>query len=157
MMGRRFVVLVAVVVFAIGVALAGEGYKCTASTQECLDKMAGKMQKSGFVGVELDTDEATGGYAITRVIPDSPAEESGLEAGDVLIALNGVRISEENHDAVKKAKKDWKPGQDITYTIKRDGEDREVNLTLGPMPADVLAKWIGQHMLDHAQVDVAKK
>ncbi len=47
--------------------------------------------------------------------------------------------------------------QDITYTVKRDGNDREVNLTLGPMPADVLAKWIGQHMLDHAQVDVAKK
>jgi len=157
MMGRRLLVLVAVAILAIGMALAGEGYKCTASTQECLDKMASKMQKSGFVGVELETDEATGGYEITRIIPGSPAEESGLEAGDVLIALNGVRISEDNEKAVKKAKKDWTPGQDITYTIKRDGNDREVNLTLAPMPADVLAKWIGQHMMDHAQVEVAQK
>ena len=157
MTGRKLVILVAVVIFAIGMALAGEGYKCTASTQECLDKMAAKMQKSGFVGVELETDEATGGYEITRIIPGSPAEESGLEAGDVLIALNGARIGEDNHKAVKKAKKDWAPGQEITYTIQRGGSDREVNLTLAPMPADVLAKWIGQHMMDHAQVDVAQK
>ncbi len=51
----------------------------------------------------------------------------------------------------------WVPGQEITYTITRDGSNREVNLTLAPMPADVLAKWIGQHMMDHAQVDVAQK
>ena len=156
MMGRRLLVLVAVAIFALGMALAGEGYKCKASTQECLDHMAAKMQKSGFVGVELDY-EATGGYEITRIIPGSPAEESGLEAGDILIALNGARIDEDNKKAYKKAKKDWAPGQEVTYTIKRDGNDREVNLTLAPMPADVLAKWIGEHMMDHAQVDVAQK
>ncbi len=157
MMGRRLLVLVAVAIFALGMALAGEGYKCKASTQECLDHMAAKMQKSGFVGVELEDDEATGGYEITRIIPGSPAEESGLEAGDILIALNGARIGEDNKKAVKKAKKDWAPGQEVTYTIQRDGNDREVNLTLAPMPADVLAKWIGEHMMDHAQVDVAQK
>ena len=154
---RKMLILVAVVVLAIGMALAGHDYKCTASTQECLDKMATKMQKSGFVGVELESDKDTGGYEITRIIPGSPAEESGLKAGDVLIALNGVAMGEENKDAYKKAKKDWSPGQEITYTIKRGGDDREVNLTLAPMPADVLAKWIGTHMLDHAQVDVAQK
>lgn len=151
MMGRRLLVLVAVAIFALGMALAGEGYKCKASTQECLDHMAAKMQKSGFVGVELEGDE------IIRIFPGSPAEESGLEAGDILIALNGARIDEDNKKAYKKAKKDWAPGQEVTYTIKRDGNDREVNLTLAPMPADVLAKWIGEHMMDHAQVDVAQK
>jgi hypothetical protein len=51
----------------------------------------------------------------------------------------------------------WAPGQEITYTIKRVGEDREVQLTLAPMPADVLAQWIGHHMLEHAQTEIAKK
>ena len=27
-------------------------------------------------------------------------------------------------------------------------------MTLAPMPADVLAKWIGQHMLQHASAEV---
>ncbi len=151
MMGRRLLVLVAVAIFALGMALAGEGYKCKASTQECLDHMAAKMQKSGFVRVELEGDE------IIRIFPGSPAEESALEAGDILIALNGARIGDDNKKAYKKAKKDWAPGQEVTYTIKRDGNDREVNLTLAPMPADVLAKYIGEHMMDHAQVDVAQK
>jgi C-terminal processing protease CtpA/Prc len=157
MTGRRLLVLLAVAVFAVSLALAGGDYKCTASTQECLDHMAAKFEKSGFVGVELDSDKATGGHVITRVMSGSPAEAAGLQAGDVLVALNGVRISEDNHKALKKAKKSWKPGQDVTYTIKRGGKDREVNLTLAPIPADVLAQWIGSHMLDHAQVEIARK
>jgi C-terminal processing protease CtpA/Prc len=157
MTGRRLIVAVAVALFAISLALAGGDYKCKASTQECLDKMAAKFEKSGFVGVELDTDKATGGYAITRIIPGSPAEKAGLKTGDVLFALNGVRMAEDNHKAMKKAKKDWTPGQEITYTIKRGSEDREVQLTLAPMPADVLAQWIGHHMLEHAQTEIAKK
>ena len=157
MRGHRLFVVLVVAVFAVGLALAGGDYKCTASTQECLDHMAAKFEKSGFVGVELDSDEATGGYAITQIIHDSPAEAAGLQAGDVLVALNGVPMSEDNHKALKKARKAWKPGQEVTYTIKRGGKDREVNLTLAPMPADVLAQWIGSHMLEHAQVEIAKK
>ena len=37
----------------------------------------------------------------------------------------------------------------------RDGADRELAITLAPMPADVLAAYIGQHMLDHAQMELA--
>jgi hypothetical protein len=28
-----------------------------------------------------------------------------------------------------------------------------VTLTLAPMPADVMASWIGQHMRDHAEAE----
>ena len=73
----------------------------------------------------------------------------------MLYALNGVRISKENDAALAKARREWKPGQSVTYTIKRNGTDREVTLTLAPMPADVLAKWIGKHMLEHVSADVA--
>jgi predicted metalloprotease with PDZ domain len=152
----RWIVVVAVALLATALLIAGD-YKCTKSTQECLDMMAAKMKDSGWVGVELETDEATGAYAILRVVPDSPAKAAGLRPGDVLLAMNGIRISEKNHEALWKAKKDMKPGDSVKYTVKRDGTDREVSITLAPMPADVLARFIGQHMLTHASAGVIGK
>ena len=72
-----------------------------------------------------------------------------LQPGDVLRALNGVRLSGESSEALAKARKEWKPGQSVTYTIKRAGVDRNITLTLAPMPADVMARWIGEHLKEH--------
>ena len=136
-------------------ALAGEYTKCPDSTQDCLDHMATKMKNSGWVGLELDMNEASGGYKVLKVVPGSPAQNAEIQPDDVLYALNGVRLVKENDAALAKARKEWQPGQSVTYTIKRNGADREVTLTLAPMPADVLAKWIGQHMLEHVSNEVA--
>jgi C-terminal processing protease CtpA/Prc len=159
MLCRRLVGFVAVALIALAPALAGgSGHKkCTMSTQDCLDHMASKMKTTGFVGVELEMDDPSGVVKVIRTIPGTPAEAAGIQAGDVLFALNGVEINEKNEKALEKARKDWKPGQSVTYTIKRDGEDRQVTLTLAPMPADVLAKYIGEHMLEHASSEVASK
>jgi predicted metalloprotease with PDZ domain len=139
-------------------ALAGSGEhkKCPYPTQECLDHMAAHMKDSGWVGIEMDVDENTKVMTIKRVVPGSPAEAAGIQVGDVLYALNGVQITDDNEEALKKERKDWKPGQKVTYTIKRNGLDRQVNLTLAPMPADVMAAWIGNHMLEHVSSDVAE-
>jgi S1-C subfamily serine protease len=131
--------------------------KCAYSTQECLDHMAAKLKSSGWVGIELEKDDATGQMTIQRVIPGSPAEGAGFQPGDVLFALNGIEINDRNEDALKVAKKDWKPGQTVNYVLKRNGQERKATLTLAPMPADVLAKFIGQHMLEHATTEVASK
>ena len=140
---------------AVATASAGEHKKCPAKTQDCLDKMSSKMKTSGWVGLELDWDQAKSSQVVTRVVPGSPAESAGIQIGDVLYALNGVRISPDNDEAIAKARKSWKPGESVRYTIKRNGTDREVNLTLAPMPADVLARLIGEHMLEHVSNDFA--
>jgi C-terminal processing protease CtpA/Prc len=132
--------------------LAGESKRCTAPIQECLNYMSEKMRNSGFVGVEIDIDEETGTYTVQSVIPGTPAEEAGIMPGDQLYGLNGVRIIKGNEKALKQAHREWTPGQSVTYTIRRDGADREITLTLARMPADVMAKWIGKHMLEHAEV-----
>jgi predicted metalloprotease with PDZ domain len=145
-------------ILALGVAApapAGstKGAKCTESTQTCLNQMAAKMKDGGWVGVELDRNEATGLLVVTKVVEGSPAETAGIEPGDVLYALNGIEIRDDNREALAAARKEWKAGQLVNYTIKRNGADRQVALTLAPMPADLLAKWIGSHMLEHATVE----
>ena len=145
------VLLVAVATFA------GES-KCKSSTQECLDYMATKMKDSGWVGVELERDdEKYGPMTVVKVVPDSPAEAAGIQPGDVLVAMNGIELSEGNQEKIKESWGGRKPGQDVTWTMRRGDEKREVSITLAPMPADVLARYIGQHMLDHASTEVASK
>ena len=128
--------------------------KCAYGTQDCLDHMAAKMKSGGWVGIELDKDETTGVMTIQRVVPGSPAEQAGFQVGDVLLALNGIEINDKNEAALKAAKKDWKPGQNVNYTLKRNGSPVQASLTLASMPADVLAKFIGEHMLEHASTEV---
>jgi C-terminal processing protease CtpA/Prc len=124
--------------------------RCNTPLQECIDRMSSSLKRTGWVGIEYDNvPEPTGGYKVLKVVPGSPAEKAGLQPGDLLHALNGVRFAEENYPALAKARKEWRPGQSVSYTIKREGIDREITLTLAPMPADVMARWIGEHMKEH--------
>jgi len=154
----RWVWLLILAVALAAPAFAGEKkHDCTASTQDCLNKMAAKFKEKGWVGIESDKSEKGDKQTITKVVPGSPAERAGLRAGDVLLAINGVRFGEEDEEKWAKVKKAWKPGGTITYTLARDGQKREVGVTLGHVPKDVVAQWIGEHMLQHATIEVAEK
>ncbi len=131
---------------------AGEpGKKCPFSTQECLDKMTKQMKNTGWIGIELD-DSSADRFRVTKVIPGSPAEKAGLAPGDVLVAADGKPISPANPEALQKAKTEWTPGGTLLLTVLRQGVERKVPVQLAPMPADVLARYIGEHMLEHAMV-----
>ena len=60
-----------------------------------------------------------------------------------------------------KAKQTFKPGNTVTYTVSRpkckknSACEKDIDITLGTLPDEVLAKWVGSHMIDHAGVAVA--
>jgi S1-C subfamily serine protease len=118
--------------------------------------MVQHFQSRGWVGIELDSDD-TGVLTVTKVEPDSPAEAAGLKQGDVLLALNGIRFSEENKEAMKGAQAKMTIGATVTYTVDRAGRNMDMDITLGSIPDTVMAKWIGRHMIDHASITVAEK
>jgi S1-C subfamily serine protease len=160
-MVRRLLVAIALCGTLVGAPIvAGDSHKkCNMPLKECVDRMSAILKTTGWVGIEYDNSAesiaANGGYKVMKVIPGSPAEKAGLQPSDILYALNGVRIAQESSDALAKARKEWKPGQSVTYTIKREGVDREIALTLAPMPADVMARWIGEHMKEHEAAERA--
>ena len=126
--------------------------KCPYTTQECLNYMAARLKASGWIGIEYDPDN---GNEISRVVAGSPAEKAGLVPGDRLAALNGIEIKKENDEALAKARKDWAPGQTVHDTVTHGGQSRQVDIVLAPWPADILARYIGEHMLQHAEADAA--
>ena len=132
-------------------AIGGDHKKCDQPAEECLNAYAKNLEGRGWVGIEMDTNE-DGTMQIVRVVPDSPAESAGFEAGDVLVSFNGVAYKEENKKALKEATKAMTPGKTVTYTVVRNGGKKDLTVELGTIPETVMAQWIGQHMLT-AHVD----
>lgn len=129
-------------------ALAGHDKKCDEPTEACLKAMTAKYQSKGWLGVELDKNDH-GRYKITKVVHGSPAEAAGFKTGDILLALNGIELSEANRESLHKTKKGLKPGAAATYTVKRAGGKEKLAVTFGSVPFEVMASWIGEHMLSH--------
>lgn len=130
--------------------------KCPATAQECLDQMAMRFKNTGWIGVELDVAEDKPGYVVRNVVPGSPAAKAALQAGDVLWTLEGTLLSYENEPALKKLRQEkMRVGSTVTYGVKRGGAEIPVKITLEAWPADLVAKYIGEHMLEHAATEVA--
>src|SRR5687767_10004413 len=67
------------------------------------------------------------------VFPGSPAEAAGLQVGDVIVAINGEQITVDTDLSMLIVPHD--PGETITLRVLRDNTSREVEVTLGELPA----------------------
>ena len=133
-------------------ALAGEGAshkKCLYNAEDCLTSMKARMKAAGWVGITHQADEKTGQVVVQRVVAGSPAEKAGLQEDDVLVAMDGVPIKKDNEKALAEIRKTWKPGKSVLYTIRRDGVAKPIRIVLGDWPADLLARHLSEHMLEH--------
>ncbi len=91
----------------------------------------------GFSGEDLtremapsfDLDEDQRGTLVLDVNEDTPAERAGLQHGDIVTHLNGRRY--ESFRELRFAIADVRPGTDITLTVVRDGEEIELEATVG--------------------------
>ncbi len=129
--------------------------KCTAGTQECLDAMVNHYKNRGWVGLEYENADGLEKLIVIRVVPGSPAEAAGFREGDRLVALNDIKFHEDNISALKELKVDLTPGKQVVYRVERKGGMRELWVTLGAVPDEVMGRWIGGHMMEHASVDVS--
>jgi len=119
-------------------AQAGGGKEC-AEKQAAVEQHVAKMKAHGWLGIETDKN-AYGSWVVKSVAENSPAAEAGFQAGDVLLAFNGIALTEGNMEAVKKAKAANAPGKQVRYTVRRGGAERQLTATLAPVPEEVLAK-----------------
>jgi len=125
-------------------ALAGSGEKCTYDTQSCLNHWS-KSKDKGWIGLQYDKAE-DGTVTVKSVTANSPGASAGFQVGDVLVAMNGAKMSDKA--AMKKAKGDWKAGQSVSYTVLRAGAEKQLAVTLAKMPEEVFASMVGGHMLE---------
>jgi C-terminal processing protease CtpA/Prc len=148
---KSAVVAVVLAVAVSGLALAGHGGKCTKSTEECAAAMREAYQSKGWIGIEAEKNEE-GALMVRSVLPNSPAERAGIQAGDLLVSVNGVSYSKENEAKLKEMKTSLSIGSTADYGVKRGAETLNVKVTLERIPDTVLAAMIDKHAKEEHQV-----
>lgn len=77
----------------------------------------------------IQNEDLPSGAAIVRQVEDgSAADEAGLEAGDVVTAVDGQKL--DNHLQIGNRVASMRPGDEVTLTIRRDDEMSEITATL---------------------------
>jgi len=122
----------------IGFAIPAETVKSVIT--QLRDK--GKVTR-GWIGVQiqgitpdlaenLNLKEARGAL-VAEPQPDGPAIKAGVEAGDVITAVNGKEVSDSRE--VVRTISGLAPGTAVKLTVMRRGQEKTINVTLGELPA----------------------
>jgi membrane-associated protease RseP (regulator of RpoE activity) len=88
----------------------------------------------GYLGALLDDREDRGrGVRVLRVNPGSPAQKAGLQEGDLVTALSGIRTRQLSEVADILA--EFPPESEVTFFVRRGQAEKLINVTLGRRPA----------------------
>lgn len=79
------------------------------------------------IGVSIQSAVTDQGFLILSILPDSPAQQAGLEAGDYIQSIDGVAVT----DSAQSADLTGKAGTRVTITVLSGstGETRTLTLT----------------------------
>jgi putative serine protease PepD len=97
------------------------------------DDANGIAREEAYLGVGLEDRRDGGqGVIVTGVEAGTPAEAVGLEAGDLIVAVDGS--STNGSAALIAAIRDKQPGDSVTVALVRDDETVEVDVALTSRP-----------------------
>ena len=87
-----------------------------------------------YLGVQT-TDATGGGARVASVVEGGPASEAGLRAGDLLRSLDGKEI--EDSGSLSTLVGEHAPGDEVTLTVTRDGDQQSLEAQLTDRPQSV--------------------
>ena len=111
--------------FAVPIDLAARSAKAI---------VQGKQVQTGYLGVSMgDSPSGQDGAVVQDVASGSPAAKAGLQVGDLVTAIDGksVQSSAEMVAAIR----DHKPGDKVSLTVNRGGNQTTISASLGERPA----------------------
>lgn len=108
-----------------------------------------KSENAGeLVGIGLTLTKDESGYIrIAEILQDSPVEEAGLVAGDIITFVDGADVLDIGFENAVEAMR-GQEGTDITLTIRRDGIDTDMIFTrrsmeLTTVTGEMLSDYVG--------------
>ena len=73
------------------------------------------------------------GALIEEVLDDTPAAEAGLQAGDIIVAVDGDPVDQRR--TLPERLYAYDEGEQVTLSVLRDGEEMQIDVVLGPSSA----------------------
>lgn len=112
------------------------------------------------IGIYMIGDEETDSIVVYYPIPDSPAEQAGVQAGDIIKSVDGVKYTYEDIDTIADNIK-GEEGTTVTLVVERDGEELEfeierATINTNPITIEVLEDNIGYLKLPSFDTDTAE-
>ncbi|WP_205697099.1 S1C family serine protease [Conexibacter sp. SYSU D00693] len=86
-----------------------------------------------YLGVSTGETASGAGAQVASVEQGGPADDAGLEVGDVVTSVDGTAVSEPDDIAAAIARK--APGDRVTVQVRRGGGSQAVDVELGTRPA----------------------
>ncbi len=124
----------------VGIGFAIPAGAATRIVEELRD--SGEISR-GWIGVSIqsvsdDIAESLGleeayGALVNEPQDGSPADDVGIESGDVIVTVDGTRVDDAR--SLSRLIGGLKPDTKVMLGVLRDGEDLEIALTLGELPA----------------------
>ena len=120
----------------VGIGFAIPSNMMTNLTNQILEFGEVKRGMLGVQGGEVTSElaealgyESSKGAFVSQVVPDSAADKAGLEAGDVIVSINGKKINTFSELRAKVAT--LGAGKTVTLGVVRDGDTKSFKVTLG--------------------------
>ena len=125
-----------------GTGIEGMGFaipinSTTDITSQLIQYSKVKRPYIGISGMDLDKETAEDndlveGIYVKSVDDFSAGEKAGIKIGDVIIEADGKKIK--TMDELNEIKNNHKIGEEMKIKVNRDGEERELTITLGEQP-----------------------
>jgi len=109
--------------------------------------IATETEKFGGLGVSVWTGET--GMKVAGVIPNSPAESIGLQAGDLIVSANGTEFSSVE-PSLQVSYLRGEAGSTVNLVVERDGEKitlsvKRVGISVQNLDANEISTWYGKN------------
>ena len=113
---------------------SGVGFAVPVDTvKEVVPKLLGGGEiKYAYMGVSTTTSPNNDGAVVAAITANGPAAGSGLRQGDKITAVAGKKISEPGD--LSTAVLEHKPGEKVSLTVVRSGDQRTIEVQLGTRP-----------------------
>jgi putative serine protease PepD len=92
--------------------------------------MNGGKVSHAYLGVS--TQDASNGAQVAQITAGSPAEQAGLQQGDVITAIGGKPVA--SSSALSSIVDEHKPGDTVQLEVSRNGSEKTLDVKLGERP-----------------------
>jgi S1-C subfamily serine protease len=118
-------------VSASGLNFAIDGNAVVKQVKEIIS--TGESIAYPYLGIQ--TQPTANGAGVVAVEPGSPADDAGVQAGDLITEVGGEAI--DNTTSLSQLLYQHRPGDKVDLTIERNSDTQTVTVTLGTRPDDL--------------------
>lgn len=79
-----------------------------------------EIEPAGFLGIFINSPQVDSGAEVDDIVPDSPAAKAGIKKGDIILEINGEKVTDEEFllNSISKTK----PGGKVSLKIRRNSK-----------------------------------